>query len=183
MAYRVKRFSGEPDFEMLEAAVLFNFPLEKRDYKPYSQARVCIAQGGLYLQFHSFESQPPDGSAMVASFYFPPSSGTLAVRIEKSGNNSVVWHVGDDKTREAPGASVHMFDGEDLQGVYWGADVFVGLDSALMDALCPGADFLGNFYKLCENEAHPHYGCFYPADFKKPLYAQENMGGFTVINY
>lgn len=87
----------------------------------------------------------------------------------------------------AEAASLHMFTGEDLQGVFWGGNLF--LSAAVMKTYYPrfspvkGTAFTGNLYKLCEGPEKPHSGCFYPADFAKPLDAPENLGEFVVIDY
>ena len=70
MAFKVRLFHGSPDYESLHVAKLTCFPLERRDYKPYSQARVCFAPDGLHLQLLAFEAEPLPESSMMAFFSF-----------------------------------------------------------------------------------------------------------------
>lgn len=187
MAFKVKRFEGTPDFEMLEAAKLFHFPLEERDYKPYSQARVCFSPKGLHVQFHSFESAPLPASAMEAVFVFAGNERSLLVtlRLMKNGENRAFYRLeGTQEEDTFTNVYIHPFDGEDLQGVFWGGNIQVDL-SQVFPAFepNPGTRFLGNFYKICEDPARAHYGSFYPADFAKPRSARENLGDFSVIDF
>ena len=189
MAFKVRLFPGEPDYETLHVAKLTTFPLEKRDYKPYSQARVCFSHGGLSLQLLAFEAEPLPQSEVRAVFRFtgdePPL--TLLIRADRSMR---ILRGAEDVTAvlvAAEAASLHMFTGEDLQGVFWGGNLF--LSAAVMKTYYPrfspvkGTAFTGNLYKLCEGPEKPHSGCFYPADFAKPLDAPENLGEFVVIDY
>jgi hypothetical protein len=94
--------------------------------------------------------------------------------------------VGND-ARTPLEASVHTFQGEDLQGVFWGGNVLVPqyvLDQNFASfQIRKNSSFTGNLYKLCENPVKPHYGSFYPADFSAPLAADSNMGEFIIIDF
>lgn len=182
MPFKVKLFSGAPDYEALHVAKITDFPLEKRDYKPYSQVRVCFAEGGgLHLQFLSFESSPLPESCMKSVFELQSGAAPLELSLNAIGEFSV-RHGGS--TVEAV---AHLFNGEDLQGVFWGGNLSVGAET--LGALFPdfhavaGVSFRGNLYKLCENPARPHYGCYYPADFSLPLADPKNLGDFLTIDY
>ena len=70
MAFKVKLFHGQPDFESLHVAKIIDYPLEKRDYKPYSQCKLCFAPDGFHIQFLSFEAAALAASCMKAVFNF-----------------------------------------------------------------------------------------------------------------
>lgn len=189
MAFKVRLFPGEPDYETLHVAKLTTFPLEKRDYKPYSQARVCFSHGGLSLQLLAFEAEPLPQSELRAVFRFTGDEPALTLSIHADRRMRILR--GEEEVTTvlvaAEAASLHMFTGEDLQGVFWGGNLF--LSAAVMKTYYPrfspvkDAVFTGNLYKLCEGPEKPHSGCFYPADFSKPLDAPENLGEFVVIDY
>ena len=188
MAFKVRLFPGAPDYETLHVAKLTHFPLEPRDYKPYSQARICFADGSLHLQLLSFEAAPLPDSSMEAVFRLPSSRQPLVLAVRADQGFSAATGIGSAASPLPEQETLfRFFTGEDLQGVYWGANITI-LPSALercSPGFLPVKDlvFTGNLYKLCENPHRPHYGSFYPADFSKPLDAPENLGEFVVIDY
>lgn len=176
MAFKVKLFAQGPDYEALHVAKITCFPLERRDYKPYSQARICFAQDGLHVQLLSFEAIPFPDSAICAVFRFAHDRAAISLRL-----------FADGRLAAPQGVTAHTFTGEDLQGMFWGGNLFVPTAALrpFFGGFAPvaGAAFHGNLYKLCENDARAHYGCYYPADFAVPLDAAQNMGDFIVIDY
>ena len=46
--FPISMITGEPLWNSLPAAKIINYPLEKADYKPYAQARVCISNDDLH---------------------------------------------------------------------------------------------------------------------------------------
>ncbi|MCI8650375.1 MAG: hypothetical protein HFG20_09690 [Anaerotruncus sp.] len=184
MAFKVKLFSGAPDFEALHVAKITNFPLEPRDYKPYSQARICFAGDGLHLQLLAFEATPLPLSLMRVELRFPDCPNPLSVILRADGNYSVcrVW------AKDVSELSVlHAFTGEDLQGVYWGGNILVS-NQLLGEYFSsfeprPGKTFSGNFYKICVDPKREHYGSYFPADFQKTADHPDNLGEFVIIDY
>lgn len=185
MAFKVRRFPGAPDFETLHVAKITEYPLEKRDYKPYAQARICFAGDGMHLQLLAFEAEPLPESKICAVLKLTPNA-PLVVALSADGSFSV--YLGEDSQLALESrVTRHTFTGEDLQGVFWGGNFFVPQDVlgeyfSEFEPL-PGAAFSGNFYKLCENTAKPHSGGYYRADYGKPLDAAENLGDFIIIDY
>lgn len=180
MAFKVCLLSGAPDFETLHAAKLTEFPLEKRDYKPFSQARICFSDEGLHVQFHSFEAQSLPRSEIRAVLRLTPDS-FLELSLFADGQ----WHIlaGGEPV---PEGTLQPFSGEDLQGVYWGGTFTVphnALQAYFHFTPQRGETFAGNFYKLCESPEKPHYGSFFPADFHSPLNLPENLGEFLIIDF
>lgn len=177
MAFKVFRFSGAPDYETLQAAKLTEFPLEERDYKPFSQARICLSAEGLHVQFHCFEAESLPLSC-IRGILRPVPERLLELALFADGRYEITLDGAG-----VPGAAFQPFAGEDLQGVYWGGTFTVPLDA--LGGCVPGTGdlFRGNFYKLCEDSAKPHYGSFFPADFGHPLEAPENLGEFLVADY
>lgn len=180
MAFKVCCLPGSPDFETLHAAKLTDFPLEKRDYKPFSQARICFSGEGLHVQFHAFEAESLPQSEIRAVLRLTPDS-VLELSLFADGR----WHILSGGA-PVPEGILQPFSGEDLQGVYWGGTFTVpcrALERCFAFAPRPGTAFAGNFYKLCQAPEKPHYGSFFPADFRRPLDAAENLGELIVIDY
>ncbi len=188
MAFKVKLFQGAVDYETLHVAKLTDFPLEKRDYKPYSQVRICFAGDGMHLQLLAFEASPLSESRMTAVFILTPlyESACLSLELYADGRFSAKCFAPSGGNL-VDGATVHHFTGEDLQGVYWGGNIFLPIKSlkTLFPNLVVAKDqtFRGNLYKLCDNSARPHMGSFYPADFSHPLTDPNNFGEFVMIDY
>lgn len=188
MAFKVKLFQDGVDYESLHVAKLTNFPLEKRDYKPYSQARISFARDGMHLQLLAFEASPLKESRMTAIFNLTPlyETGFVMVELYADGRFSAKF-ISNTGGSLIESASVHTFTGEDLQGVYWGGNVILPLQA--LKALFPnlvvarGQMFTGNLYKICDNSARSHFGCYYPADFSLPLTDETNFGEFIMIDY
>ena len=53
--FPISMITGEPLWNSLPAAKIINYPLEKADYKPYAQARLCISNDDLHIQMLAFE--------------------------------------------------------------------------------------------------------------------------------
>lgn len=180
MAFKACLFPGAPDYETLHAAKLTEFPLEKRDYKPFSQARICFSAEGLHVQFHCFEAESLPQSQIRAVLRLTPEH-SLVLALFADGN----YEISLDR-RPLPDGVLQPFSGEDLQGVYWGG-TFTVPSGALSKSLGflpeAGKAFTGNFYKLCKALEKPHYGSFYPADFSMPLETPENLGEFLLVDY
>lgn len=178
MPFKVRLFSQTPDYETLHVAKITNFPMETRDYKPYSQVRICFAPDGLHLQLIAFEVTPLPESSICAVLRFPGTLTALSLCMYCDQRINI--------SEKIPLQS-HFFTGEDLQGVFWGGNIIIPAGSlpTLMGNFspAPGAVFMGNFYKLCTNPTRPHYGSYYPANFEQPLFIPENLGEFVVIDY
>ena len=180
----------EPVWDALPVAKIINYPLERADYKPFAQARLCLTPDTFYLRLWAFEVYPEPSSSLAACFALPEagaggsylrleltSGGVLSARFHQTGGGilPVEHRLGEVKT----------FQGEDLQGIYWGGVIRlpVSLLSELFGGfpLGPGEHLKGNLYKLCTGE-RPHYGCFYPVDFQaEDPFSPTYYGDFLLI--
>ena len=185
MAFKISKVKGHPKFDSLPVAKIIDYPLEKRDYKPYAQARLCVNEQGFILQLWAFETHPEPQSSLKAVFALDPGQDKLlSVEFFPAGEPVLLV---DGKSHPAGEMHVHRFEGEDLQGVYWGAtltlphtllkEIYPGL------ALAKGDRILGNLYKLCTGE-RPHSGSFTPADFAggRP-FEKDSLDWFDLVEY
>jgi hypothetical protein len=136
----------------------------------------------------AFEVLPPPGSVLKAVLYLfaDKPEAALSITISPEGNCAfALTKTGADQEIPAPdGFRLHPYNGEDLQGIYWGGLIELPLKwlSSLGGrvSLNTGDTFYGNFYKLCDGEKYKHFGSFYPADFFEGPYLPTSCGKFLV---
>ena len=179
MAYKILRIKGKADFDVIPAAVLKCFPLEKRDYKPYTQAKAVISEEGITVRLMAFEALPEEKSSVKIIFKFSDSIFSAEVFADK---NFVYKINNENKSDEI--ISPHFFTGEDLQGKYWAADFLIPMeliknyDSKFSAEV---NEIEGNIYKLCDGK-RCHRGSYFPVDFVSED-AFKNFGIFKTEKY
>ncbi|MCL2579140.1 MAG: hypothetical protein FWE32_03820 [Oscillospiraceae bacterium] len=191
MSFKVFPISSLSQLESLPVAVIKDYPLEKRDYKPYAQCNICLDDRTLFLRLWAFEVSPPEGSELRGVFYLFPDRPELALAVStrpESGFTFSLLENGKERAINPPQGFVpHPHNGEDLQGIYWGSLAALPLDwLASLGGGCslkPGDVFPGNFYKLAPGPGWSHMGSFYPADFWGDPYRTDCMGKFTVATF
>lgn len=202
-AYKVSWTDKPPAFDSVPVAKIIDYPLEKRDYRPFAQCILCVGAGRLYLRMWAFEVSPMPGSALACVLYPYPDKPSLAVefRFEHGEGDTVAVSVFpmEDGVRVDPipdpalrkllsdTVELHPHNGEDLQGAYWGMTLSLPLTTLEAmgrgPVLAPGTTVPGNFYKTCDHERFTHKGALFPADFTGNPYTAAGMGGFQVVSY
>lgn len=172
--FPISMITGEPLWNSLPAAKIINYPLEKADYKPYAQARLCISNDFLCIQMLAFEVEPEEKSIVGAALAFYPEEDGAKRYFWFSANRSgvlVCKFIDEENGTEqdiSKNVAVRIYSGEDEQGVYWCSCFSMPLETAeklyKLHYLSPGHKMRGNFFKLCDGE-RPHFGSFYPTDF------------------
>ena len=188
MPFKVFRLASLSELDTLPVATIKDYPLERRDYKPYAQCNICLDEATLFVRMWAFEVSPPEGSELRGVFYFfvqqPGLALVLSLRPDGSSAFSLLEKGKQHAINPPQGFVLHPHNGEDLQGVYWGGLAALPLDwlESLGGPLYShGADqFAGNFYKLCPSSQMTHSGSFFPADFTGDPYARDSMGQFVV---
>lgn len=193
MSFKVSCISGPPSFDSLPVAVIKNYPLERRDYKSYAQAILCVNEESLFLRMWAFEVSPPPGSELRCVLYLYPGEPETAFCLSAYADETVgCFLIRNGIEVPAPGRRpqdviLHPYSGEDLQGVYWGSTITVSrhfLQELGGEAsLAPGSRFGGNFFKLCTLPPFVHKGSFFPADFTANPYLPASMGDLSVVSY
>lgn len=183
MSFPICKVMGEPKFDILPVIKITDYPLEKRDYKPFAQCRIAVNEAALYLQLWAFEAKPEPMSQLQAVLYLhPKAEDPVVLTLQADGE---AWLRMGDQAIPVEQYQVHPFRGDDLQGKYWGATVTLPL--SLLEqlgetALQSGSRLAGNFYKLCSGE-HPHKGSFTPvSDWTAPL-SPTAMGTLIVTEF
>ncbi len=174
-----------PRFDAIPTYKITSYPLEKRDYKPFAQAQICVTPTRLVLRLWAFEAHPKPLSMVEGVFTARRSQAVLRVAAWAEGRwNATLRTPGGERPLDA---IAHTMAGDDFQGEYWGASVSMGrqvLEEALETPLVPGAVLLGNFYKRSRDQQKPHHGSCWPADFAGGReYSLSSLVPFTVVRY
>ncbi|MEG1448244.1 MAG: hypothetical protein RR048_00735 [Oscillospiraceae bacterium] len=188
MTYKISKIKNdEANFEAIPVFKIIDYPLEKRDYKPYAQARVAVGKKYFHIQLLSFEVAPKKESAVEVVMNFFPDEYNKSIYVAIKGDKTLCYGACNDGCIENFPLDIraHFYDGEDLQGIYWGADLRISLMSIeeLYGKDSIGDDFVGNIYKTCNAKPHQHYGSLFPTDWQSGYLSQSNFGKFTIINY
>lgn len=185
LAFKISLVAGEPSFDSLPVAKITDYPLEKHDYKPYAQARICLSQTSLYIQMWAFEVNPEKESSLKI---------VLAGEGLRSGFSAELWSTGQlefspwGSADATASPELHPLWGEDLQGVFWGGTLKLPIEPVRKllgeQNLQPGSIIKGNIYKLSTSAAHPHMGSLFPAQFGTgDPFGPASMGDFEVVSY
>lgn len=191
MVFKICVVDGDIQFDALPVGKIIDYPLEKRDYKPFSQFRAAINQEGLHLQLWAFEVEQTAQSEMKAVLNLNPK-GSMYFDLTLHGDYTAeltICNEADHSTMNYGDTLVlHKLDGEDLQGIYWGAEILIPMK--LIDEIFGKTEFTkddvvtGNLFKQNKAEPKPHYGCFFPVDFgvSNP-YGPRYFGEFPIFLY
>jgi len=189
MPFKVFRITAPSELDSIPVAVIKDYPLETRDYKPYAQCNICLDDKSLFLRMWAFEVSPPDGSELRGVFYLFPDRPGLALAVSMRpdhGCNFFLLEDGKQRGINPPqGFTAHPHNGEDLQGIYWGSLAVMPIDwlKSLGGRVSLGAGdaFCGNFYKLCPSAEWEHKGSYFPADFSGDAFSEKSMGEFLIV--
>ncbi len=172
-------------FKMLE------YPFEERDFKPFALARLCILDDKfLVARMWSFEVDPKAEVLKACDEIFNDSTLSFAVakgdkELLFTVNNKGVLYIQNENKNPVCENEVHthFFTGEDLQGIYWGAEIKIPLEflkENIQFELSDG-EFKGNFFKTSFSEK-PHFGGFFPIK-KADFFCENSLGTFEITQY
>lgn len=185
MCFTISKVKGLPKFDSLEVAKIVNYPFEKRDYKPYAQARAAFNEDTFFIDMWAFEVLPHPKSELAASLLLPSANGGVAelcCTVAAGGEATL-----EIAKKPEPSASfmAHPFTGEDLQGVFWGTSFEIPLkllSDAGINELKKGDIIKGNFYKILQGQT-PHYGSLYVPEKNELVQGYNCYGNFEIIEY
>lgn len=188
MSFKISTLADLSGAEGLMVAKIIDYPLEKAEYKPFAQARLCVLPEGLAVQLWAFEAIPADQSSLRAVLS-GPNGAVASAQLWSSGKLEVLS--GPDAAHLSPVPTLCTLSplwGEDLQGRYWGGTLI--FDRAVLEGLwgvgClePGGRLWGNLYKLSTDPQKPHMGSLFPADFAggEP-FGSGSFGEFELVSY
>lgn len=195
MAFKISTVGERFSFDSLAVAKITNYPFEKRDFKPFAQARICISGDKFVVRMWAFECTPiADITAPVKELLLEDSFLSFQIGmpdryLSVSANaNGVLYPeivCKEEKTLLDPSIfETSDFTGEDLQGEYWGMQFSLPVkklgEILKLDVLKD--KLFGNVYKACFNKRAEHIGGLF--DISKPtIYDPESFGEFIITNY
>ena len=190
MPFKISEISSNPVWDTLAVAKITNYPFEKGAFKPFAQVRACVNEQGLHLRMWAFETVKRPNSLIIATFQFLKNSDrTLTVTLYGDGRVKIFIRDNGDDTLLESQPQVKFFEGEDLEGIYWGACVTISseLIKKYFDnlSLSAGYTFKGNFFKTCTDPDFDHAGCFSYVDVPKStgIFDKRRYDEFTVVKY
>ena len=174
-----------PRFDAIPTYKIISYPLEKKAYKPFAQAQVCVTPRELVIRLWAFEARPRP-SSMVEGVFTPRESQTL-LRVRAWAEGRWECLLQSPQGDKPLNAIAHTLAGDDFQGEYWGVSVSIPrreLEGPPGFFLEPGSVVLGNFSKRSRDPEKPHDGSCWPADFAAGReYALGSLTEFTVVQY
>lgn len=193
MDFKISLIEGQPVWDALPVGKIIYYPLEKRDYRPFAQARMCVNQSDFYLRLWAFETRPSPESVLMARLNFDPgrSEAFLEIRVNSMGGMTCVVR---EKEKETPLAlygvlpDLHSYRGEDLEGEYWGVVIKLPRHAIEKiygrDPIGPGYTMQGNLYKEDTKPDSRHLGSLFPVDLaKEDPFGTSSFCPMTFVNY
>ncbi len=167
--------------------------IKKPDFKPFAQAKICYQSGiGLAVQMIAFEVKFNNNvrynhhddlfndstlSFVISNKFQDVLQNGLIFTFNRN-KNYVVHHIVDDKRRVIEeDMEVNCFDGEDLQGIYWGIEFSVKdnfLKKYINLNLKSQNEFYVNFIKSCFDEKFYHCGGYFDVKTSEKIGHQTN---------
>lgn len=188
-------------WDTLPVAKLIQYPFAKGSYRPFSQARICyVPSEGIYIRMWSFEVEyrceelDPRGlledSCMTICLCAGENQDFLQVTVNAKATSIIRKLKKETIIKEYDATALdhlHAFQGEDLQGQYWGVEFlltneFLRTEFGFPD-LGVGTSFQGNFYCTRLDGIKEHFGCLYPVHSVKPVFLPESFGEFQIVDY
>ena len=182
MSFKISALADLSGADSLMVAKIIDYPLAKDEYKPFAQARLCALPEGLAVQLWAFEANPAPQSSLKAVLC-KKGCPALSVQLWSDGRLEAIV----DGTPDPTLCTLSPLWGEDLQGRYWGGSMVLNRATLQQlwgdDCLEVGSILLGNLYKLSDDQAKPHMGSLFPADFGSDPYGSSSMGEFEFVSY
>lgn len=184
MTVYINRVGSAPDFDALPIAKLLDYPGEKRDFRPFAQAQFALGEKALFVRLMAFEVDPDPQSRLSVAL----EGGVLLScfpggRLEELGGGGL-------------GAKAQEIGSEDLQGIYWGADLalpLAPLSNRLGRTPAVGMTLRGNVFKSLYGgkTGRDHFGCLFPCSpfdlgdegQVRSFLAKPGFGELTIVGY
>ncbi len=190
MPFKISAVPGAPVWDTLPVAKITNYPFENEAFKPFAQVRACVSNFGLQLRMWAFETKKRPQSYMLAALALSENlSRVLYISVYADSKVRVAVKDNDSYILLNENVSADFFDGEDLEGIYWGSVITISHEiiAKYFDGLklCPGHSFKGNFFKLCVDPEFDHAGCFSYADVPASvgIFDERRFDTFTIVEY
>lgn len=197
MTFKIRSVGEHFSLDSLAVAKITNYPFEKRDYKPFAQARLCLSdRKRLIVRMWAFEvspkadvTQPCEDMMKEDSFLcfqLSMKKNYLSVCANAAGvlYAELVHADGTHTPLDSSLFSQSPFTGEDLQGEYWGMQFSVDVNyvNEWLDGDLCKEPLHGNLYKACFDPKHRHIGALFELH-RATIYDPEAFGDFEITDY
>jgi len=186
MSFKISIISGNPQYYPLPVAVIKHFS-DSSFTQPFTQATFCISEKGLIASLWTFELNRGYDSIISAVFAFTQNGQDKLLAIDVFGDNSVKCGVISGGIASEVDFSRRELSGEDLQGIFGGAEVCISVDTInnLFGINLNSVNKIyGNIYKYCKDEKNFHFGCFYKTDGNiEDIYKDTFLDDFELVMY
>ena len=110
MDFKISLIEGHPVWDALPVGKIIYYPLEKRDYRPFAQARMCANKTDFFLRLWAFETHPSPESVLMARLNFDPahSEAFLEIRVDSMGGMTCAVR---EKEKKNPACVIRHFAG------------------------------------------------------------------------
>ncbi|MDD3193225.1 MAG: hypothetical protein PHE47_05150 [Oscillospiraceae bacterium] len=193
MDFKISMVKGQPVWDALPVGKIIYYPLEKRDYRPFAQVRMCVNETDFFLRLWAFETRPSPESVLMARLAFAPDQKEpyLQIRVDSFGGMDCTVQDGEKKTPLALYGvlpQLHSYRGEDLEGEYWGVVVTLPRSAVQKiygtDPIAPGYAMRGNLYKEDTAPKSSHRGSLFPIDLEQEdPFGPASFQPFVFVNY
>ncbi|HAN44778.1 MAG TPA: hypothetical protein DCP97_05240 [Ruminococcaceae bacterium] len=187
MSFKISIISGSPQYYPLPVAVIKHFSGNSA-VQPFTQASFCVNEKGFIADMWTFELNRAYDSIITAVFSFSENVQDKLLAIDVLGDNSVKCSaISGGKPQCEVDFSSRELSGEDLQGIFGGAEVCVSseaINKLFGASLKSCGKIYGNIYKYCKSKDSLHFGSFYKThgDFGD-IYKPEFLGSFELVRY
>ena len=190
MPFKISAIKGNPIWDTFPVAKIINYPSEKGAFRPFAQVRACVSEKGLHLRMWAFETKKRPTSYMLAALKLSENSDKILFIVAYANSIvNVVMCENNCFTKIDVDVDAEFFEGEDLEGIYWGTCITIKKESIkeLFDGLelSAGYSFKGNFFKICSDCDFEHAGSFSYIKRKPPvsLFDESHFDTFTIVKY
>lgn len=172
------------NFETLPAFKI-TYPCNQSDHAiPYTQFFSCLTPQHLVIRTLAFESLRPTFSQTKATFFCSQQQDSFLYLTAHSSLEKGVSAVWQTPSLSIPlSCTTHPLDGDDLQGTYWGWDIWIPvaeLQQKTGESMTLGSHWMGNFYK-CEGSEEIPTASFFPT--QTDPFSRNSTVNFSVVPY
>ena len=192
MQQAISKVKVLPPMDSMPVMKVLRYPLERADFKPFAQARMCYLDGqGIFLMMWSFEVQPicrgDDNDSFLIFKAQVAGEQEICIKVNRQGVYRFTVNGWEHSTDEIP---CKMFTGEDLQGIYWGCELFI--TNSLLKSIYgvtnleTGHMIKGNIFKTCDDSTFRHHGCLFCSEEQAERFDPaklDNLGVFEIVDY
>ncbi len=180
LALPISKSDAIQSFDTLPALKVRHFVGESRQGPLYTMAQMYVYQDNLALRLSAFE-QTPEKTSSIGFCISARQDCALFINLYPQSVQLSLCTKSQEEPLSPP--LQHKQAGEDEQGWYWGAELFICAEYLQQVGFVPTveSEFFANLFKL--DDAESAYGCAFKVPHNQPLWAPVHSGRFQVVAY